>query len=134
MPRIKYTLSKFDTRYNPLAEPVKTLRKFRNLKSCEPIKEPSFFLMENLNHLRNLNRGGHLGDFVSRIKVPYKTVGGWFEGRALPQTEHLKKISDTYMISIDDLVRKQLSKNPIYTYYPKYERVQKRLITNIKIK
>jgi transcriptional regulator with XRE-family HTH domain len=44
-----------------------------------------------------------------KMGVSGATFGAWAEGRANPQTLHLEKISNNFKISIDDLVRKEIT-------------------------
>jgi len=64
-------------------------------------------------------------EFAKRLNIPYKTVGAWFENRALPQTEHMEKISIALNISIEDLVRKDISKYKLDYLRYRYKQIRK---------
>lgn len=65
-------------------------------------------LMGNIEYLKRKNRLSQekLG---LKLKISIKTVGCWFEGRSEPQTQHLRKISIAFKVSIDYLCRKDIS-------------------------
>ncbi len=64
------------------------------------------YLCKNLKYLRNDIRQE---DIAKMVGVGRNNYQAWEKGRAIPQTEHLLKLSLLYCVSIDYLVRKDLS-------------------------
>lgn len=56
-------------------------------------------------------------------------VGSWQEGRCFPNTDQMKRISDTFKVSIDDLVRKDISKVDKEILVKNYRRIENLLWT-----
>lgn len=48
-------------------------------------------------------------EFAVTMKYKPKTVGGWEEGRNNPDLTKLLEISDFFKISLDDLIKKDLT-------------------------
>ncbi len=64
------------------------------------------YLCKNLKYLRNDIRQE---DIAKMVGVGRNNYQAWEKGRAIPQTEHLLKLSLLYGVSIDYLIRKDLS-------------------------
>lgn len=62
--------------------------------------------------------------FSKNIDVAFNSVNNWFRRYAFPTTEHLKKISHKSRISIDNLVRKDISKIPLPKLRANFNQVQ----------
>lgn len=63
---------------------------------------------QNMKYLRKL-RGFTQDEFAQKIGIKRSLVGAYEEGRAEPNYEVLETMSDLFKISIDDLLRKDLS-------------------------
>ena len=83
-------------------------------------------LMKNIRHLHFISNLSRIA-WCKELGISRQIVGAWFEERALPQTSHLQKISKKLKISIDYLVRKDLSKMDIYDVRSNYMIIQKYL-------
>jgi transcriptional regulator with XRE-family HTH domain len=62
----------------------------------------------NLKYLRKL-RGWTQEEFASKLNIKRSLVGAYEEERAEPRIEVMEKLSDMFRISLDDLLRKDLS-------------------------
>lgn len=63
---------------------------------------------QNLKYLRKL-RGWTQEEFANRIGIKRSLVGAYEEERAQPNYEVLETVSDLFKVSIDDLLRRDLS-------------------------
>ena len=63
---------------------------------------------QNLKYLRKL-RGWTQEEFAQKIGIKRSLVGAYEEERAEPNYEVLETVSDLFKVSIDDLLRKDLS-------------------------
>lgn len=63
---------------------------------------------QNLKYLRKL-RNWTQQEMAAKLGIKRSLLGAYEEGRAEPRTEILEKLSDTFHISIDDLLRSDLS-------------------------
>ncbi len=62
----------------------------------------------NLKYLRKL-RGWTQEEFANKLNIKRSLVGAYEEERAEPRIEVMEKLSDMFRISLDDLLRKDLS-------------------------
>ena len=67
-----------------------------------------YFIADNLKFLRNLNELTQ-EELASIVNYSFRTVSKWETGEAIPSYENLQIISKTFNVSIDDLMRKDLS-------------------------
>ena len=63
---------------------------------------------KNLRYLRKL-RGWTQEEFANKLKIKRSLVGAYEEERAEPNYDVLETVSDLFKVSIDDLLRKDLS-------------------------
>src|SRR6186713_3165269 len=65
---------------------------------------------QNLKYLRKL-RGWTQQEFADKLRVKRSLIGAYEEERALPNMEVLEMICDMFKITMDDLLRRDLSDN-----------------------
>ena len=80
-------------------------------------------LMKNIAYLKRSNKLTQ-DKFSKRLGLNIKTVGKWMEGLNYPTTKQLASISNSFKISIDDLVRKNLSTSKATSTRNKYYKVK----------
>lgn len=68
------------------------------------------FAGKNLKYLRKL-RGLTQEEFALKLNIKRSLLGAYEEERAEPRLDVLEIISDTFQVSLDDLLRKDLSEN-----------------------
>lgn len=68
------------------------------------------FANQNLKYLRKL-RGWTQQEFADKLRVKRSLIGAYEEERALPNMEVLELICDMFKITMDDLLRRDLSDN-----------------------
>jgi len=66
------------------------------------------FAGKNLKYLRKL-RGLTQEEFATKLHIKRSLLGAYEEERAEPRIDVLELISDTFKVSLDDLLRKDLS-------------------------
>lgn len=66
------------------------------------------YLYSNLKYLRNKAMITQ-SEFAALMKYKSKTVGGWEEGRNHPNLTNLIEIADFFKITLDDLIKKDLT-------------------------
>lgn len=81
-------------------------------------------LMQNIKYLQRVS-GLNRFRWCSRMKLSNKTVDGWWYGQIKPQLKHIKLLSNKCKVSIDYLVRKDISKIPPDTIKANYFFIQK---------
>src|SRR5690625_5246355 len=64
---------------------------------------------KNMRYMRRL-RGWTQAEMAAKLGIKRSLLGAYEEDRANPKTEVLEKLSDTFYISIDDLLRSDISK------------------------
>ncbi|HLR37750.1 MAG TPA: helix-turn-helix transcriptional regulator, partial [Chitinophagaceae bacterium] len=64
---------------------------------------------KNIRYMRRL-RGWTQAQMAAKLGIKRSLLGAYEENRATPKTEVLEKLSDTFYISIDDLLRSDISK------------------------
>ena len=62
----------------------------------------------NLKYLRK-QKGWTQQEFADRLNIKRSLLGAYEEERAEPRTEVLEQVSDMFRVSIDDLLRRDLS-------------------------
>src|SRR6187397_1698075 len=65
---------------------------------------------QNLKYLRKL-RGWTQQEFADKLRVKRSLIGAYEEERALPNMEVLEMVCDMFKITMDDLLRRDLSDN-----------------------
>ncbi|MCB9222708.1 MAG: helix-turn-helix transcriptional regulator [Crocinitomicaceae bacterium] len=69
-------------------------------------------IAKNFRKLRSF-KGLNQTEFADLFGITRSTVGSYEEGRAEPKLETLLKIADYFKLSVDDLIRKELTVNKI---------------------
>jgi transcriptional regulator with XRE-family HTH domain len=72
---------------------------------------------QNLKYLRKL-RGWTQEEFAQKIGIKRSLVGAYEEERAEPNYDVLETVSDLFKVSIDDLLRKDLSETNVIHFVP----------------
>ena len=68
------------------------------------------FANQNLKYLRKL-RGWTQQEFADKLRVKRSLIGAYEEERALPNMEVLELVCDMFKITMDDVLRRDLSDN-----------------------
>ncbi len=66
------------------------------------------FINQNIKYMRRL-RGWTQEQMAAKLKIKRSRLGAYEENRASPRTEVLERLSDIFYVSIDDLLRTDLS-------------------------
>jgi transcriptional regulator with XRE-family HTH domain len=80
-------------------------------------------LIKNIRYLKRKEKLTTM-KFSELIYVHRSTIGAWLEYRALPTTRQLCILSRKFKITIDDLVRTDISKTPIEDLKKEYNFIQ----------
>lgn len=81
-------------------------------------------LMTNIKYLHHKS-GISRVKWCKRMGFSVKTVDGWWSGQINPQLKHIKILSNKCKVSIDYLVRNDLSKTPTETIKANYYFIQR---------
>ena len=65
---------------------------------------------QNLKYLRKL-RGWTQQEFADKLRIKRSLIGAYEEERARPNLEVLETVCDIFKLSMDDVLRKDLSEN-----------------------
>lgn len=65
--------------------------------------------------------------FSKMTGIKYDAVSAWYDMKCMPSTEHLAAISSAFKISIDDLVRSDITRDPFPRLKKKYLIIQQLL-------
>ena len=69
-------------------------------------------IAKNFRKLRSF-KGLNQTEFAELFGITRSTVGSYEEGRAEPKLETLMKIADYFKLSVDDIIREELTVNKI---------------------
>lgn len=81
-------------------------------------------LISNIKYLHSKS-GINRGKWCKKMGFSVKTVDAWWAATTNPQLKHIKILSNKCKVSIDYLVRKDLSKTPIETINANWLFIQK---------
>jgi transcriptional regulator with XRE-family HTH domain len=81
-------------------------------------------LAKNIKKLR-LFKALNQTEFAELFNITRSAVGSYEEGRAEPRLDTLLKIADSFKLSVDEIIRKELTVNQIARFeYPKVKNVE----------
>lgn len=75
-----------------------------------------FFISDNLKFLRKINNLSQ-EDLAKIVNYSFRTVSKWETGESMPSYDNLVTLSNFFNVSIDDLMKKQLSTIKDYHRY-----------------
>ena len=88
---------------------AKKIAQLNNLVFCTKIiSMPQSLAGQNLKYLRKL-RGLTQEEFAAKLRIKRSLLGAYEEERAEPRLEVLESVSDWFKVSLDDLLRRDLS-------------------------
>ena len=87
-------------------------------------------IAKNFRKLRSF-KGLNQTEFADLFGITRSTVGSYEEGRAEPKLDTLLKVADYFKLTVDDIIRKELTINKIAGFeYPEPERVEYNQLMN----